>query len=103
MFKRNIIKEIGYYDSVRFGGDSEYMERINSYYGKHRSIIIRKVMYLAISRPESLTVSPGKSNINSNTRKIYRNNYLDWHSSSNNLYMDFPLKQRPFQVPNEML
>ncbi len=103
MFKRSIIRDIGYYDSVRFSGDSEYMERINSYYGKHRVIIIRKIMYLAISRPESLTTSSGKSNINSEIRKIYKRNYSNWHNSKNNLFIDFPLKQRPFKIPNDMV
>ena len=103
MFKRTILRKIGYYDSVRFGGDSEFMERINSVYGNHRTVILNSIMYLAISRPESLTVSSGKSNINSSTRTIYRKNYLKWHNSNNNLYIDFPLKQRPFWIPKEMV
>ena len=102
MFKRKIIEKIGYYDSVRFGADSEYRDRIKAVYGSKRISVINKVMYLALCRPNSLTTT-GKSNQGSILRKIYKNNYVNWHKINKNLYVEFPLKKRTFPIPIEIL
>jgi glycosyltransferase involved in cell wall biosynthesis len=94
MFRREIIDHIGFYDSVRFAADTEFMYRIYSYYGKKATRNIKKVMYLALLRPNSLT-SSGVSHSKSDIRAEYRRNYSFWHRKKN-LYMPFPLKKRPF-------
>ena len=102
MFRRTIIEKIGYYDSVRFGADSEYRDRINAVYGKKAMCIINAVLYLALFRPNSL-ISSGKSIKGSVFRVQYRQNYLNWHTRRKNLYMAYPLQKRPFKVANELL
>jgi hypothetical protein len=102
MFRRTIIEKIGYYDSVRFGADSEYRDRIKAVYGKKAMCIINAVLYLALFRPNSL-ISSGKSIKGSVFRVQYRKNYLNWHTSRKNLYMAYPLEKRPFKVANELL
>ena len=103
MFKRSILKKIGYYDSVRFGADSEYRDRIRTVYGLKAVQTINKVMYIALFRPNSLT-SSGKSKNGSILRKIYKANYTKWHKKKSfNLYIPFPLIKRPFCVPDELL
>jgi glycosyltransferase involved in cell wall biosynthesis len=102
MFKRTILKKIGYYDSVRFGADSEYRDRIRTTYGPKAVNVISKVMYIALSRPNSLTTS-GKSKSGSILRITYKNNYVNWHKKNKNLYLAFPLTTRPFSVPIELL
>jgi glycosyltransferase involved in cell wall biosynthesis len=102
MFRRNIIDKIGYYDSIRFGADSEYRDRIKKVYGKYATKNINKVLYLALFRPESLT-SSAKTKTGSLSRKKYKINYTNWHNTSKDLYIGFPLKNRPFYVFNDMI
>ena len=102
MFKRTILTKIGYYDSVRFGADSEYRDRIRMTYGKEGVGVISKVMYIALFRPNSLTTT-GKSKNGSILRTTYKNNYVNWHKKNKNLYVAFPLTTRPFSVPKELL
>ena len=102
MFKREIIDKIGYYDSVRFGGDSEYRDRIKKIYSNSAINIIPKVMYIALCRPNSLTTS-GITNKRSIFRTIYKKNYTYWHNQNKNLYVSFPLIKRTFTVPKELL
>ena len=59
-------------------------------------------MYLALCRPNSLTTT-GKSNQGSILRKIYKNNYVNWHKINKNLYVEFPLKTRTFPIPIDIL
>ena len=102
MFRRKIIEKIGYYDSVRFGADSEYYNRIKVVYGNNAICIINDVLYLALFRPNSL-ISSRKSNSRSIIRVKYKKNYLNWHKMYKNLYIAYPLKKRPFKVSNELL
>ena len=102
MFKREIIDKIGYYDSVRFGGDSEYRDRIKKIYSNSAINIIPKVMYIALCRPNSLTTS-GITKKRSIFRTIYKKNYTYWHNQNKNLYVSFPLIKRTFTVPKELL
>jgi len=102
MFRRGIVKHIGYYDSVRYGADSEYQQRIKMAYGRAATGTIRKVMYIALLRPNSLTVSKKTKN-GSSTRKKYRESFNRWHRSRRKLYIGFPMKKRPFWVPPGMM
>jgi glycosyltransferase involved in cell wall biosynthesis len=102
MFRRKIIEKIGYYDSVRFGADSEYRDRIRAVYGKKAMYITNDVLYLALFRPNSL-ISSGKSIQGSIFRIQYRENYSKWHRYCRKLYMEYPLLKRKFNVSNELL
>jgi hypothetical protein len=102
MFRRKIIEKIGYYDSVRFGADSEYYDRIKAVYGKNRTFIIKNVLYLALYRPNSL-ISSGISIDGSIFRSDYIKKYSNWHNICKNLYIEYPLQNRPFEVANELL
>jgi hypothetical protein len=78
MFKKEIIKDIGYYDPVRVGGDTEYKERINAYYGKDKISNIKEILYYALIRPYSLTTT-NKTKIGSSIRENYKRNYRRKH------------------------
>jgi hypothetical protein len=97
MFRRSIIKIIGYYDSVRFGADTEFRDRIKKVFGTERTKVIKKVLYYALYRPNSLTTS-GLYGNHSKPRRFYSSKYLEWHRKSKKLYISFPLKKRPFPV-----
>lgn len=98
MYRRSVIDKIGYYDSVRFGADSEFKARLNKIFGK-QTVVLSDVLYLATKRPGSLTTDK--------TSKPARVNYVKalrkWHSSTKSPYMPFPLDKRPFPVLKNML
>jgi len=102
MYKKELFRKIGYFDSVRFAADSEFKERIRKIYCRSRIKISSEVLYHVFRRNNSLTKSK-ISNIKSETRKNYKKNYLNWHSTANKLYIPYPLIKRPFVVDKLML
>ncbi len=101
MFRRSIIKDIGYFDSLRFGADSEFKQRIMKYYKKRAFLKIPEILYFARRRPNSLTRSriTGRKNF----RIDYKNRFTKWHKETKSLYIPFPLKKRPYEVDPIML
>jgi len=99
MMRRNIINDIGYYDSVRFGADLEYKRRLFLYYGKEKFKFLKMVMYYIKKRPNSLTKHKN-SKMFSPQREMYNKEFNKWHkqSNKNNLYISFPLETRPFPI-----
>lgn len=79
MCRKNVIDGIGYYDNNRFGGDSDYYNRLTLKYGK--SADVSKVLYYAKSGDNRLTKIYGNidrdkyvSTINEEYKKsLYRN------------------------------
>ncbi len=101
MFKKSIINKIGYYDSVRFGADSEFVSRVLKKYGNKTIKTINKILYNALSRKNSLTTSK-KTNLKSKVRLNYKKKYKKWHRNKK-LYINYPLEKRPFSVNKIML
>jgi glycosyltransferase involved in cell wall biosynthesis len=103
MFRREVINDIGYYDSVRFGADTEFKLRLLKRYKIESFHTLDKIYYKAKIRKNSLTRSEETGN------KTIRVNYRDkakiWHRTTNRLYMSYPMriKDRPFKVPKIML
>jgi glycosyltransferase involved in cell wall biosynthesis len=99
MYKMSLINQIGYYDSVRYGADTTFWERINKIVGPRntRVKLLNKILYNAVKRPERLTQHSTLSN-----RKIYMRNFEKWLNKGN-YYISFSLKNRPFPVPADML
>lgn len=101
MFRKDVINTIGYYDSVRFAADTEFKYRMYKTYGLDSFYKIKKPLYFAKIRPDSLTRSAetgGKE-----LRLEYKRRFQEWHKSKRHVYMDFPLKERPFPVEDIML
>ena len=105
MFKKNIINKIGYYDSVRFAADSEYMSRVIAVYGANKIKTIDKVLYIARVRNNSLTQNI-ETKLGCKERIEYRKNFEKWHQSyskNRDLYIEYPLLLRPFYAPNKII
>lgn len=99
-YRRSIVDEIGYYDSVRFGADSEFRERIIKKYGD-KILELDQITYYAQDREGSLT----KSEITGNQtiRHAYAKEFRIWHATTTDLYMPYPLPKRFFDVDPIML
>lgn len=103
MIKRDFFDSyLGFWDTVRFGADSELYGRILAL---NQSVIedVRPLI-LALDRNDSLTKNP-KTALGSKLRSVYANSFTDWHCNINNKNsrLDFPLVERPFYAPSEMV
>ena len=48
LIRREVIDEIGFFDSLRVGADTEYIERIEAYYGKERRLARIPSMFMML-------------------------------------------------------
>ena len=55
LIRREVIDEIGFFDSLRVGADTEYIERIEAYYGKNRRLRLRVPSMFMMLHSSSLT------------------------------------------------
>ena len=99
---------LGGWDCVRFGGDSELIDRMTLAFG---DTLVRdqRIAMLCLSAATGLTNDPVHG-INTPTglspvRSDYVQSYRAWHGSvaKNDLHLPFPHMPRKFHAPNEML
>lgn len=109
LWSRAILEDIGWYDSCRYGADSEFRERLIEKYGREAIVFIDSELYFLRTSEVSLTMteaSSAYSEVNgkvekrlSPTRLLYRNNFRAWHAASrDSAFMPFPLMLRPFEL-----
>ncbi len=102
MIKRKIINKLGYFDSVRVSGDSEYINRIKKYYGRDTVAILNAPLYLARQSDSSLTTSGPTALSWAAMPKIridYRRMFRNWHKNTENLYVERVQEKRCFEAP----
>ena len=107
MFRREIIaKEIGHWDAVRFGADSEFHERLEAKFGKS-AIAVIDVGPLSFTRMHAASLTNGgyastQTGI-TGIRRFYADAYRDWHSQIRSkkasAYLGQESAGRPFAVP----
>jgi glycosyltransferase involved in cell wall biosynthesis len=109
IFERHFFnKALGHWDSVRFGADSEILNRAAKILG-NKFTIINNVSIFALDLKTSLTNNPnyGISKVDnvSWVRSEYRNSWKKWHDtlSLDDVFLPFPHKPRKFSAPKEML
>ncbi len=102
MIRKSVFDDLGFYDTVRVAADDEFNARMMQFYGSGARGVIEELLYFNRSREDSLTST---IEIGSSPRTTYVENYKKWHSSisnKSNLYIDFPLKSRPFPVEEKI-
>lgn len=107
MFRHHpIMQTIGYFDSVRFGADTEFIHRIKKMHGD-KSIAELDSAPLSFRRQPKDT--PGVDDYLdyrayiANARRVYYETYKHYHKTARTLKYEYPQKQRPFPVPELML
>ncbi len=100
-----IMDKIGFWDSVRFGADSEFIRRIKKVFGEN-AVANLKTGPLSFQRQSdnSLTANDafGYHGYFMGARKEYFEAYNYYQSNSDNLKYDFPQVKRPFMIPEPM-
>lgn len=101
--------DIGYWDSVRFAADTEYLFRMRKFYGDENVPLLDMPTAISLYHENSLTNNPvtgiGVGGVGglSPVRIKYRESWLKWHEEANNLYLPYPLIDRSFEAPFEMI
>lgn len=107
MFRReHVAKELGFWDSVRFGADSEFIERIRVMFGRTSVVSLPDAGPLSFQRQSesSLTASSafGFPGFFMGARLAYHQASRRHHRRAKRLYYEFPQTVRPFAVPEPM-
>jgi len=109
VMKRAAFEQLGFFDSVRIGADTELIGRGKAHFGRRAIPYLRWPMLLGRSRSNSLTTS-GEVGIFrtrlSEPRRLYDNAYKGYHreiAEGGSPYMPFPLTSRKFPAPEIIL
>lgn len=116
MFKRPVLADIGWFDSVRTSADDEFFERIRHVYGRNAHGNVPAALYHALHREQSLSTGAAAvdlaasddADMLSGPRAAYVSAYREWYrqldARGRRPYMPFNfIAPRPFQAPSELL
>jgi hypothetical protein len=109
MFERAfLVENLGFWDSVRFGADSELIHRAQMLLGEN-FVTYEIVSMLCLDLDTSLTNDPefGVSRTSglSDTRRNYKEAWSNWHETGGpqDIYMGFPQTPRKYETPAKMI
>lgn len=116
MIKREVVHDIGWFDSVRFAADDEFFERLRHVYGRSAHANVSEPLYLALARKGSLSTDADHGvsldltthpDALGRTRQEYRQAYRAWHEDCARRgmrpWMPCAAHVRPFPVDAVML
>lgn len=106
LFRRlPVTQALGYWDSVRFGADSEFYVRLRKAFGEQAVVQLTEVLSFARCSEDSLTghAKFGYHGFPMGARRDYRESYMSYLSSTETLRYHFPMKKRPFGIPLSMV
>ena len=109
MFDRKVLQNtLGYWDSVRFGADSEMIARAKKTLGGAFAEF-EQIGMICLDLETSLTnhSQHGVDKVKgvSPIRKKYRDSWMKWHEENltkGSAFLDFPLKERRYSADREM-
>jgi hypothetical protein len=107
MFRRaEVATALGFWDPVRFGADSEFISRIEAFFGEGSiDYLDSGLLSLVRSVETSLTAGGGEDRLKG-ARKLYKRLFTEWHATCEvdpgALRLD-PQAARKFQAPRKSL
>ena len=109
LIRREVVDEIGFFDSLRVGADTEYIERIEAHYGKERRLRMRIPSMFMMLHSTSLT---GGGSFHISWRSVtghrlqHHRSFRAWHKKIRAgkmvAYVPQKIRVRPFEAPEEM-
>ena len=104
--RKQVVQDLGYWDTVRFDADSEFIERIKIIFGRE-SVVNLSTGPLSFQRNElsSITLDPvigTDSGADYGARREYKNARNYHHRTSKKLYYHNLIHERPFLAPKIM-
>jgi glycosyltransferase involved in cell wall biosynthesis len=106
LFRREVVTEaLGFWDTVRFAADSEFIRRIKKVFGE-KSVAALPTGPLSFQRQTTTSLTGnsafGYHGFKMGARREYEESHDFFHAFSDNLYYDFPQTVRPYAVPEPM-
>ena len=107
MFRRGpVLERAGFWDSVRFGADTEFWRRLQALFGAEAVAELPEMLAIGRIREGSLSRASASAYAGAKigARKAYEHAYRHWHATAapEALRLPFPLETRPFGVPGVM-
>lgn len=106
MFRRKVLDTIGEWDHVNIGGDTEYICRMQTEFGKESFAKIHAEIPLAFALDEESSLTRTKAThvrtVYFGLRHIYREIYAWWHKYQKNITLSDAKKKRAFPAPQNM-
>lgn len=107
MFRRQqVAEQLGFWDEVRFGGDSEFQNRLVACFGEDAFVQLRSGCLSLLRAVEGSLTSGGLQEVLSGARRLYKDSFLKWHQDllelQDSFYLD-PSKARRFFAPRASL
>lgn len=108
LISREVLDELGYWDQVRFGADTEYYERIIAYYGESAivEVLPNVPLSLGLSDDSSLTQTKFSHLITqfAGVRKDYMSSARLWHkTNTQELFLAKNERVRKFPISDSLL
>jgi glycosyltransferase involved in cell wall biosynthesis len=109
LIRREVVEEIGFFDSLRVGADTEYIERIEANYGKDRRLRLQIPSMFMMLHSSSLT-GGGPFHISwrsvTGPRLHHHRSFRAWHrkikAGLTGSFVPRKIHVRPFEAPDEM-
>lgn len=109
LIRRKVIDDIGFFDSLRVGADSEYLQRIEAYYGNGSKVRMNTPSFFVMLHNSSLS-GGGRFHISwrsvTGSRFQHHRAFSSWHkkirAGLEPGYLPRELHWRPFEVSEEM-
>lgn len=107
MFRRaEVASALGFWDPVRFGADSEFINRIEAVFGADAIDHLDSGVLSLVRSVETSLTAGGLSDRLKGARKLYRRLFMEWHAACeanpDALRLD-PRAARRFRAPHESL
>ncbi|WP_460682328.1 glycosyltransferase [Nesterenkonia populi] len=104
MFRREpVLRDLGYWDTVRKSGDSEFKSRLENYYGFKVEPVIAAPLAFALMEGQNLTANDMGAGYLAPDRRAYLRAYKRWHRSIReedaSPFMPKAVEERRFVAP----
>ncbi|WP_052360610.1 glycosyltransferase family 2 protein [Oceanobacillus manasiensis] len=106
MFRRQVVMEkIGFWDQVRFAGDSEFINRLKYAFGNGSMVNLETGPLSFVRQTTNSLTGSNKFGYNGHlkgARKEYAQAFRHYHKKANTLYFPYAQQERLFPVPYAM-
>ncbi|PYE32835.1 glycosyltransferase involved in cell wall biosynthesis [Idiomarina fontislapidosi] len=103
MFRRAVFKRLGYWDTVKADGDTEFYNRVIAEFGAHAVREVMPAVPLALGRVDTRSLTQAKpthvSSMLAGVRNHYQRAATHWHQSTRSRYLMRYPQQRAFLAP----
>lgn len=106
LFRREVVKELGEWDNVIVGGDTEFIWRVKARFGKDAVANIHSEFPLAFALDEENSLTRNNTThvrtMHHGLRHIYRSACQEWHKRATNLRLSNSENERAFVAPRPL-